>query len=640
MPPLPYWQKTLTMKRNLLFTLLLMVTITTTAQNWDEIIKAVASDRATDDQFGIAVSISGDYAIVGAYSEDHDPSGGNNLPNAGSAYLFHYNGTNWYQQQKIVPSDRDYEDRFGVSVAISGDFAIVGTYGEDEDSLGGNSVYEAGSAYLFHRIDTVWTEQQKIVASDRGEYDYFGNSVSISGNYAIVGAYGECHDTTGTDSLYNAGSAYIFHFNGTRWTEQQKIVAPDRAEYDQFGYSVSISGDYALAGAWLDDHDAANLNPLSNAGSAHIFVRSGSTWKQQQKIVSADRSTRDIFGYSVSLSGNDAIIGAYQEGHDASGGAYKAEAGSAYLFHRDDTTWTQQQKIVASDRSADDQFGFSVSIAGDYAMVGAYLDAQDASGANPLHFAGSAYIFVRNGNTWSEQQKIVAPDRAAEDRFGNAVAISEDFALAGAVIEDDDVSGGNPRPEAGSVYLVKNRIRQSLVLSDTLINDNALTCFNAYNTITVAENGNPVIIAAGAEGLFIAGESISFLPGFHAQYDSHVHAHITTDSSFCTPPGSVVAAIPPAAKSNFAAVTNNRAPDRETTLKVYPNPTNGKFTLTVTNRQPAAEVLIYNTPGTLIYRAMLHREETTINLPGLKKGIYLIKVSNNNEQLIKKIMVN
>ena len=174
--------------------------------------------------------------------------------------------------QTITNSDRAAGDEFGRSVAISGDYAIIGAYLEDEDASGDNTRADAGSAYIFKRNAGTWSLQQKIVASDRTAGDYFGWSVAISGDYAIVGAYDEDEDDAGANTLSDAGSAYIFNRNGTTWSQQQKIVASDRAAGDQFGWSVAISGDYAILGAFSEDHDAAGANTLSGAGSAYIFL--------------------------------------------------------------------------------------------------------------------------------------------------------------------------------------------------------------------------------------------------------------------------------------------------------------------------------------------------------------------------------
>ena len=399
--------------------------------------KIVASDREANDRFGYSVAISGNYAIVGANGEDPDASG-NVRYNAGSAYIFERTSGTWSQKQKIVASDRYHNDFFGISVAISGNYAIVGAYGEDHDENDEVFLSSAGSAYIFERdTDGSWNEVQKIVASDREADDRFGYSVAISGNYAIVGANNEDPDASG-NVKYNAGSAYIFERTSGTWSQKQKIVASDRQADDQFGYSVAISGNYAIVGAYTEYHDASGDNPLDRAGSAYIFERTNGSWSQKQKIVASDREADDQFGYSVAISGNYAIVGAYYEDHDASGNVGLGDAGSAYIFERDtDGSWIQKQKIVASDREADDEFGRSVAISGNYAIVGAYNEDHDSSGNVGLGDAGSAYIFERDTDgSWIQKQKIVASDREADDRFGISVAISGNYAIMGAHYED------------------------------------------------------------------------------------------------------------------------------------------------------------------------------------------------------------
>ncbi len=429
------------------------------SQNFDEIIKTVASDRSISDQLGYSVSISGDYAIVGASAEDEDTAGANTLSAAGSAYIFEKDGSgNWIEQQKIVASDRASNNYFGWYVSISGDYAIVGAYGGALDSANSNPLSNAGSAYIFERDGSgVWSEQQKIVASDRAADDLFGYSVSISGNYAIVGAFAEDEDSTGANTIPAAGSAYIFVRDGSGvWREQQKITASDRATIDNFGVSVAISGDYVIVGASQEDEDPAGINTLSQAGSAYIFERDGSgIWIEQQKIVASDRGSADVFGISVSISGTYAIVGAYLEDDDTAGINTLSNAGSAYIFERDGSgIWNEQQKIVSSDRGGGDFFGYSVSISGEHAIVGAYPESEDLAGANTLATSGSAYIYARDGSgIWSEQQKIVASDRAADDLFGYSVSISGSYAIVGAIGEAEDNAGINTLSHAGSAYI-------------------------------------------------------------------------------------------------------------------------------------------------------------------------------------------
>jgi len=443
------------MKKNvsILALILLIFSAPVLGQGWNEIIKVAASDRAAGDYFGYSVAISGDYAIVGAYRENEDTGGGNTLSRAGSAYILYNNAGTWEQMQKIVASDRAAADWFGYSVAISGDYAIIGAYQDDEDAGGENFLSLAGSAYIFYNNSGTWEQKQKIVASDRAAGDRFGYSVSINGDYAIIGAYQEDEDTGGGNTLSLAGSAYIFYNNSETWEQKQKIVASDRAEGDWFGNSVSISGDYAIVGANYENEDASGGNTLAAAGSAYIFYNNSGTWEQNQKIVASDRAASDFFGISVSISGDYAIVGAYYEDEDANGANYVNKSGSAYIFYNNSGTWEQNQKIVASDRNSYDNFGFNVSINGDYAIVGAWFEDHDASGANYLQNSGSAYIFYNNSGTWEQNRKIVPSDRAQSDNFGYSVSISGNHVLVGAYQEDEDAGGANTLSAAGSAYI-------------------------------------------------------------------------------------------------------------------------------------------------------------------------------------------
>ena len=313
------------------------------ASTWLERQNLLSSDGAVNDQFG-CVSISGDYAIVGAPLDDDKGT------DSGSAYIFKWDGTIWVEQQKLTASDGAAFDQFGCSVSISGDYAIVGARQDDDKGT------YSGSAYVFKWDGTIWVEQQKLTASDGAVNDLFGVAVSVNGDCAIVGANRD--DDKGTDS----GSAYVFKWDGTIWVEQQKLTASDGAAYDQFGFPISISGDYAIVGAYYDDDNG------TDSGSAYIFKWDGTIWIEQQKLTASDGAVNDQFGCSVSISGDYAIVGAYYD--DDKG----TDSGSAYIFKWDGTSWVRQQKLTASDGAVNDIFGVSVSISGDYAIVGARLD--------------------------------------------------------------------------------------------------------------------------------------------------------------------------------------------------------------------------------------------------------------------------
>jgi hypothetical protein len=362
--------------------------------------KLVASNRGNNDRFGQSVSISGDTVICGAVYEDTTAS------NAGAAYIYTRSGTTWTQQQLIQSSDIAASDYFGRGVGIDSDTVVVGAYAENAGSD------NSGSAYVFTRSGTTWTQQAKLVASDAQANDNFGVSVAISGDTLIAGAYLE--DTGGDGS----GAAYVFTRSGTTWTQQQKLVASDAAASDYFGWSVSISGDTVIVGAYKED------TGTTDAGAAYIFTRSGTTWSQQQKIQASDRGAYDYFGYSVAISDDTVIAGAVYD--DGSGN--DANVGSAYIFTRSGTTWSQQQKIMASDNDHSDEFGTAVGINGDVVIVG----AASAKGPSWESSAGAAYIFTRDGTTWTQDKIITASDLAANDAFGNSVAIDSDTIVVAA----------------------------------------------------------------------------------------------------------------------------------------------------------------------------------------------------------------
>jgi len=326
--------------------------------NWIEEAKLRASDGAADDQFGVSVSLSGNYALVGAHLDDDRGS------NSGSAYVFHFDGSGWVEETKLTASDGAMDDLFGWSVSLSRDYALIGANGDDDN--GTNS----GSAYIFHFDGSNWAEEAKLTASDGAMDDAFGWSVALSGDYALIGANGD--DDNGT----NSGSAYIFHFDGSNWVEETKIRASDAAAGDNFGNSVSLSGEHALIGAPYDDDNQ------DESGSAYIFHFDGSNWVEEAKLIASGGLQSAYFGWSVSLSGDYALIGAFYDRHSG------VKSGSAYIFHFGGSNWVQEAKLAASDGWWSDYFGYSVSLSGDYALIGSYQD--DDNGTN----SGSAYLYT------------------------------------------------------------------------------------------------------------------------------------------------------------------------------------------------------------------------------------------------------
>jgi hypothetical protein len=285
----------------------------------------------------------------------------------------------------VTAGDGAIFDQFGLSVALDGDMALAGAYWDDDQ----------GSVYVFTRSDGVWTQGAKLTAGDGAGYHRFGRSVALDADTALVG---------------DNGSAYVFTRSGAIWTQQARLTARDGAPISDFGISVALAGDTALVGAFTDDDKGAS------SGSAYVFTRSGGVWTQQAKLTARDGAAFDLFGYSVALDGQTALVGAY--GDDDLG----FNAGSAYVFVRSGGVWTQQAKLTASDGLASDAFGFAVVLGGDVALIG----APGAGEKRPN--AGSTYIFTRTGGVWTQQDKLTAGDGAAGDFFGTSVALDGDTA--------------------------------------------------------------------------------------------------------------------------------------------------------------------------------------------------------------------
>lgn len=473
------------------------------SQSFTEFLKAVPTDRADGDQFGYAVDIDGDYAVVGAYSDNFGGS-----ENHGSVYIYKQVGiNNWVQHQKIISSDQEDYDRFGWSVAIDGDYIIVGAYREDEDASGANSMANAGSAYIFENDGTGnWVQVEKLVASDRAIDDEFGWAVDISGETAIVGARAEDHDVAGMNYMYSAGSVYIFDRDGMgNWIQSQKICAADRTtdiNYpggytgedlgDQFGWDVAISDDYLVVGAL--HHDYAVVSPASgilwSSGAAYVFERSAGTWSQVKKIQNFDRESWDRFGCAVDIDTNVIVVGAYSEDELEDGvSGTLTNPGSAYLFERNMAgNWLPTQKIVPDDRNSGDHFGYSFALKDSLLVIGTHSDNEDENDANYLEDAGSAYIFEKNAGVWSQYQKVDASDRAEFDEFGVSVGMSGHTIVIGAFLQDYDAVGTNMMADAGAAYFFSNQTCPVI-----LTNQNVDLCFGESLTV-----GSSVYSTAGS----------------------------------------------------------------------------------------------------------------------------------------------
>ncbi len=319
---------------------------------WGQQAELVAADADPADSFGDAVAIDANTVVIGAPGDD----GG--AADAGAAYVFTRTGSTWTQQAKLLAGDAAPNDTFGSSVAIDADTIVVGAIGEGGDF--------SGAVYVFTRSGTAWTQQAKLRAADAAAIDLFGQSVSLLDNTIAVGAPND------SNSVSFAGSAYVFTRTGSEWAQRAKIVAPDAAVGDFFGWSVSLTGGALLATAYAAD---------DQRGAAYVFQGSGATWTQQARLQAADGAAGDLFGIAGFIDGDTFVAGAPLE---ADGGEL---SGAAYVFRRSGSTWTQRAKLVSPSPAVGDTFGSAVSISGDVVAVG-------TPGADPPVDAGSVHLFT------------------------------------------------------------------------------------------------------------------------------------------------------------------------------------------------------------------------------------------------------
>ncbi|RLD58283.1 MAG: hypothetical protein DRJ05_08285 [Bacteroidetes bacterium] len=393
------------MKKQILFLNLMLASLIIIGQSMVQIEKFYGSDASTYDWLGISSSISGDWAIVGA------PRNETGQTNSGAAYIFHKENDTWSETQKIFASNSTEITWFGESVKIHGDYAIVGAVDSDGPAK--------GAAYIFHNNNGTWEEMAILLAGDGEDLDFFGRSVSIFGDYAIVGAYGD------DDGGLNAGAAYIFQNQNGIWAEHIKLIPENPNENDFSGADVDIYEDYCIIGSPSSFSDSI--------GYVNIYQNNNGLWTKQALLTASDGEDQDSFGLSVCINESGVLIGASYDDYSS---------GSVYYFKKPETGWenmTETQKIIAPDVVSNAYFGDALSIDGNSAAIGAWEDGD--------YNLGAVYLFSLNNDNWEFEEKITADDSDTGDGFGSSVALSEDYLFIGSRSNDGYAY------EAGSVYI-------------------------------------------------------------------------------------------------------------------------------------------------------------------------------------------
>jgi hypothetical protein len=416
-----------------------------------------ASKSGSVDHFGFSMALDGDTLVVGAFYEDSKATGvngddsDNSLHDSGAAYVFVRNGTDWVQQAYLKASDTSSNSFFGTSVAISGDTIAVGQIEDDIFNPAINPT-RPGSAYVFTRQGTTWMQQAKLTAKAGALGDMFGSAISIDGDNLVVGA------SRGEGDTHDSGTAVLYQRQGTMWTETYTFKASMGAQGSLFGSEVSISGNTVAVAAQEEGVS------VSRGGGVYVFEGSGANWGSPQRLQPPMPIQDATFGFGMALHGKTIAVGAPRAEFLASA-LNKRPPGEVYVFERGADKWMPTAVLKATKPMPSDYFGFSVALTDDAIFVGA---AGESAGGRGLHadpsqgdaeYSGAAYLFARNGTSWTPNGYFKASNADQQDGFGYGVALSSTSATVAAIYEASNAGGvnadqsDNSSTNAGAVYV-------------------------------------------------------------------------------------------------------------------------------------------------------------------------------------------
>jgi len=640
------------------------------AQSYTEIQKVVASDRAKLDQFGKAVSIYGDYAVVATPlhpdSSIYPPKKG-----VGIVYIYELDSSNaWQEVQKIRHPDFATQDHFGRSVSLWSDLLAVGAPKQDLDDTSGNFKSQSGAVYLFARSDSgQWNLAQKIVPNDRRPGQNFGWDIAFKGKRLMVGAKTDNRDANRRNNLLAAGSAYFFGQDSSgRWVQTQKISASDRKVNARFGYSVDFSGNYAIVGAPWETADTVGSSLLSESGAVYFFHKNSSgTWQEVQKLTASDREAENEFGFAVAIDGYYALASAPYDRNSRFSTSSGSRNGTAYFLEKDSTGfWIEKKQVFPINvvNSDFDLFGLGLDLEHNRAVIGSLSDLNSNGNGGNLYSAGAITIYQRDSLDWIQLQKRVASDRAERDSFGVAVAMHRNTILVGAPQEDHGILGGNYIRETGSAYFfeancVKNAATdvqfacdsfawnngQVFYSSDSSAMDTLLNYYGCDSTVSLQ-----LTLGSNDSTVVQRGDTLT------AQQIGASYQWLNCDSNFAAIPGANKQEFVASLNGNYAVeisngfcsrvsdcikliVTSIEEQKTKAAFQIFPNPFKEKIQIRLDKEALFTTINVLNIQGQLIYTEEVISTNSSISTASWSKGVYFVHWSNaqsyGTQKLIK-----
>lgn len=588
------------------------------AQSWQPGKKVVASDRTTLGAFGHAISISGNYAVVGAFDDDGAADGKPLLASTGAAYLFFNDKGTWKQIKKIYPPVRAAYDYFGKSVCIKGDYIIIGSESKT-DANEQNPVQSAGAAYIYAKDQGGagnWGFVKKITSPNR-QYEYFGNSVAIDGDYVVVGAYYEAR-------------AYVFEKNAggaNNWGIVTTLFPQAGNSFSSFGGTAAISGEHVVIGSYADDNSGTGP-ALQQSGSAYIFKKSlggNNNWGLVKKITAPAITEYARFGISVSIDGDRILVGASGD-MVMKGSTPNYGIGAAYVFSRSKggpDEWGLQKKLTADVRNQS-YFGTSVAVKGSTAVVGGFGEYFDYKNEDSVSNAGAAWVFSENRGgmeNWGQTAKIHAPDRDKDEYFGNAVALNDSLILVGSAQEHNGGPYALTYPGAAYSFSLESALPVKLVSFSATRKEKQA---HLKWTTTEETNSSHFEIQRSADG-----RTWTTLENVKAANESHVAAHydaldksplagqnlyrlkmVDNDGTF--------------AHSKIQTLTFN-GPE---SASFYPNPVSDRLLLAETTLRNAVSLKLLDQTGKPVFETS--KPVPAIHTGYLSNGTYILQITRKD----------
>lgn len=621
----------------------------TYAQNYQDQGKLVASDRKALTELGASVDISGDYAVVGSTKEYMNELGGDSLVGAGAVYIFKRQPNNsWNQVQKIVNSDRQDYDNFGVDVSIDGTTLIVGASGQDFDENGLSFVPASGAAYIYDRqLNGQWTFTQKIVCTIRQITVQTGKIVDISGDYLLMGSYNDYTDENYANSLSNTGAIYMFKkAPGGTWIETEKIVASDRGIHEWFGIDSHLNGDRLIIGAEGTNH----------AGKAYAFVLNSGTgfWDEQQVLSAGDVVSGGNFAQSVSINADFAVVGAPSESEDELGLNTINDAGAIYIYELNQVTgmYDSLQKIAMPDRITHGTlayFGRDLELTNDNELyVGSFLSSYAANNS------GAVYNFDLDiSGLFVFDEKFGALDGIQSDMVGERLAVSGKHIIMSTRANDTDENGLNSMTDSGGAFIVKLCKTASEVNVDACESfllpsgSSLITSSGIYSDIIPNLEGCDSVVTLNVTIHSLPVNTISQIDAITSQSDematTSTYQWLDCDNNFSSIAGETESQFTAITNGNYAVEVTSEFGCADTSscisvtsvgleefvkqpVRIFPNPTKGSFV--VDGISENSNLTIVDLSGALVYRQnAIYSTMVSMDL-SLEKGCYIVHVWN------------